>query len=181
MNRSPKLRGTLPLASSISVSSPGFSIRTGFPPLGFHRWPGYIGYTQTSIWNLGADSAPFRDTSYRSSLFRQRTALGESLMPDSLRTGFSDGRALIVTSKVYDYLNREDNPDIRGYTDWNLRYGREGGGFLRSNCTTLPPHGSTRFDLSCLHLQPFKGYGESLLDYNLVRGTQVKMGFLIVR
>lgn len=29
----------------------------------------YFGYTQTSIWDLGADSRPFRDTSYKPSLF----------------------------------------------------------------------------------------------------------------
>lgn len=29
----------------------------------------YLGYTQTSIWDLSDDSSPFRDTSYRPSLF----------------------------------------------------------------------------------------------------------------
>ena len=29
----------------------------------------YFGYTQTSIWDLGRDSKPFRDTSYRPALF----------------------------------------------------------------------------------------------------------------
>jgi outer membrane phospholipase A len=29
----------------------------------------YFGYTQTSIWDLSADSAPFRDTSYQPQLF----------------------------------------------------------------------------------------------------------------
>ena len=55
-------------------------------------------------------------------------------------------------------------------------------------------HGSAQFDLSYplrqpffartggfLYFQLFKGYGESLLDYNLDRGTQVRVGFSIVR
>ncbi|MBT0962028.1 phospholipase A [Denitromonas iodatirespirans] len=29
----------------------------------------HFGYTQTSLWDLGSDSAPFRDTSYRPALF----------------------------------------------------------------------------------------------------------------
>jgi len=31
----------------------------------------YFGYTQTSLWDLSTSSAPFRDTSYRPSLFYQ--------------------------------------------------------------------------------------------------------------
>ena len=29
----------------------------------------YLGFTQTSIWDIGTESAPFRDTSYRPSIF----------------------------------------------------------------------------------------------------------------
>jgi hypothetical protein len=46
----------------------------------FDRWVGfgqdrpwlsglYFGYTQNSLWDLSAQSKPFRDTSYRPSLF----------------------------------------------------------------------------------------------------------------
>ena len=49
----------------------------------------HFGYTQTSIWDLGANSSPFRDTSYRPSLFWQGETHGESrLMPEVLRAGF---------------------------------------------------------------------------------------------
>ncbi|MHB1180388.1 MAG: phospholipase A [Sulfuricella sp.] len=193
-----------------------------FPPLaGLH-----FGYTQTSIWDPGANSAPFRDTSYRPSLFWQRAALGQGLMPDLLRAGyehesngndgvnsrsinmlfaqpvwrteFSDGRALIFAPKVYAYLDKEGNSDIqryRGYANWNLRYGREDGWLLAAQLRNgTSGHGSAQFDLSYplrkplfartggfLHFQLFKGYGESLLDYNLDRGTQVRVGFSIVR
>ena len=195
---------------------------TWFPPLAKL----HFGYTQTSIWDLGANSAPFRDTSYRPSFFWQGAALGEGLMPDLLRAGyehesngkdgensrsintlfaqpvwrigFSDGRTLIFAPKVYGYLEKSDNPDIqryRGYADWILRYGREDGWLLATQLRSgTSGHGSAQFDLSYplrkplfartggfLHFQLFKGYGESLLEYNLDRGTQVRVGFSIVR
>lgn len=110
-----------------------------FPPLsGLH-----FGYTQTSLWDLSSDSAPFRDTSYRPSFFWQGASLGKGLMPDLLRggfehesngkdgassrsinilfaqpvwsTAFDDGRALIFAPKFYGYLDKEDNPDLQRY------------------------------------------------------------------
>jgi outer membrane phospholipase A len=114
------------------------------------------------------------------------------------RTEFSDGRGLIFAPKVYAYLDKEDNSDIqryRGYANWNLRYGREDGWLLTTQLRNgTSGHGSAQFDLSYplrkplfartggfLYFQLFKGYGESLLDYNLDRGTQVRVGFSIVR
>lgn len=186
----------------------------------------HFGYTQTSLWDLGADSAPFRDTSYRPSLFWQGATAGKGLMPDLLRAGyehesngkdgansrsidtlfaqpvwrteFADGRALIFAPKVYAYLEKSDNPDIqryRGYANWNIRYGLEDSWLLTTQLRSgTSGHGSAQLDLSWplrrplftrtggfLHLQLFKGYGESLLDYNLNRGTQVRVGFSIVR
>lgn len=186
----------------------------------------HFGYTQSSIWDMGADSAPFRDTSYRPSFFWQEPTGGQGLMPDLLRagyehesngkdgansrsintlfaqpvwrTGFSDGRTLIFAPKVYGYLGKEDNPDIqryRGYVDWVFRYGHEDGWLLATQLRRgTGGHGSAQFNLSYplrepvfartggfLHFQLFTGYGESLLDYNLDRGTQVRVGFSIVR
>lgn len=193
-----------------------------FPPLsGLH-----FGYTQTSLWDLGDDSAPFRDTSYRPSFFWQGASLGKGLMPDLLRGGFehesngkdgvhsrssdilfaqpvwrtefADGRALVVAPKFYGYLNKEDNPDLqryRGYADWIFRYGHEDGWLLSTQLRHgTAGHGSAQLDLSYplrrplfartggfLHFQLFRGYGESLLDYNIERSTQARVGFSIVR
>ncbi|MFX7858123.1 phospholipase A, partial [Acinetobacter baumannii] len=36
----------------------------------------YFGYTQFSLWDLGKESAPFRDTNYRPSLFYYRPDTG---------------------------------------------------------------------------------------------------------
>jgi phospholipase A1/A2 len=103
----------------------------------------YFGYTQNSLWDLSANSAPFRDTSYRPSLFWQGAVRGENWMPALMRAGiehesngkdgvnsrsnnivfaqpiwrtsFADRRALIFTPKVYGYLEKSDNPDIQNY------------------------------------------------------------------
>ncbi len=103
----------------------------------------YFGYTQNSLWDLGANSAPFRDTSYRPSFFWQSASRGEGGMPAVLRAGyehesngkdgvnsrsintlfvqpvwragFSDGRTFIFAPKVYGYLEKSDNPDIQNY------------------------------------------------------------------
>ena len=112
---------------------------TRFSPLGNF----YLGYTQTSVWDLSANSKPFRDTSYRPSFFWQGTSLGDGMKPDVVRAGFehesngkdgpssrsinmffvqpawltnfSDGRIFGFGPKVYAYQNKTDNPDIQRY------------------------------------------------------------------
>ncbi len=112
----------------------------------------YFGYTQTSSWDLSGDSKPFRETSYRPSLFYEWPMAGSPHL--NLRAGYeheSNGRAgadsrsidtlfvrpswtfdlergnfVQVTPKLWYYLERADNPDIaryRGYADLTLRAG----------------------------------------------------------
>lgn len=115
----------------------------------------YFGYTQTSLWDLDEDSRPFKDTSYRPSLFWMHDSGGNGLRPSKLRLGYehesngrgelesrsidtlfiqptwettTHGRKLSFAPKLYAYLENEDNPDIRkyrGYADWIARYGSE--------------------------------------------------------
>lgn len=47
----------------------------------------YLGYTQTSLWNLSGDSKPFRDTSYRPSLFWAWERIDAKTWIDALRAG----------------------------------------------------------------------------------------------
>lgn len=103
----------------------------------------HFGYTQSSVWDLGADSKPFRDTSYRPTLFWQDRLDGGGLNPVFLRYGyehesngkdgansrsidtlfvmpawrkeFEDGTALAFAPKLYGYLDREENTDIGRY------------------------------------------------------------------
>jgi len=67
----------------------------------------YFGYTQTSLWDLGAASAPFFDTSYRPSLFvlrdgvhelgrRSRLGLRYGLEHESNGKGGDDSRSLNI-------------------------------------------------------------------------------------
>jgi outer membrane phospholipase A len=186
----------------------------------------YFGYTQSSLWDVGADSAPFNDTSYRPSFFWQGATGNKDLLPELLRTGyehesngkegensrslntlfvqpfwrtvFSDKRTLIFAPKVYGYLNKEGNTDIqhyRGYADWVFRYGREDGLIMATQLRLgTSGRGSAQFDFTYpfrralfsrtggfMHLQLFTGYGETLLDYNIDHGTQIRVGFSFVR
>jgi phospholipase A1 len=103
----------------------------------------YLGYTQTSFWNLEDESKPFRDTSYRPSLFWAWQRTDAKTWIDALRTGYehesngkegaqsrsidilfvqpqwrwdlADGKRLEFTPKLYGYLDKEENPDIQRY------------------------------------------------------------------
>jgi len=185
----------------------------------------FFGYTQNSIWDLSAESKPFRDTSYRPSLFwwwqrgGEAPALrgarlglehesngGEGERSRSINTAFmrpewrwrlADGASFEFAPQVYAYLDKDENPDIaeyRGYVDWRARLvsgdrwvanamarvGTSGKGSLQLD--VLRSTSEIRFGPArgYLHLQYFGGYGESLLDYNVKRKSQLRFGFAIV-
>lgn len=103
----------------------------------------YLGYTQTSLWNLSGDSKPFRDTSYRPSLFWAWQRSDDKTWIDALRAGFEhesngrdgvqsrsidivflrpewhwqldNGKRMEFTPKAYGYLDKEENPDIQRF------------------------------------------------------------------
>jgi len=105
----------------------------------------HFGYTQTSIWDLGEPSAPFRDTSYRPSLFydwpinfgrdsHQEAVLRggaehesngrDGKLSRSINIAFAqlDWRYRLtgddtigLKPKVWYYLEKSDNPDINDY------------------------------------------------------------------
>src|SRR5450830_971160 len=103
----------------------------------------YFAYTQTSLWDIGGRSSPFKDTSYRPSLYYKWATSGRGLMPDewkaglehesngqagvdsrSLNIGFvrpiwnidlANGKRLTLQPKFYDYIEKSDNPDIQKY------------------------------------------------------------------
>ena len=185
----------------------------------------YFGYTQNSLWDLSAESKPFRDTSYRPSLFWKWQRTDERTWIDAARLGIeheSNGRddpysrsidILFVrpewrwrtaglgnfafTPKIYAYLEKDDNPDIeryRGYVDWRVRYD-SGDNWIATAVARYGTsgRGSLLVDLSrrtrdlkigplsgYLHAQYFNGYGEDILDYNVRRKAQLRLGFAIV-
>lgn len=210
------------LSFKYQILDPDSHLAQWLPPLA-HL---YFAYTQSSTWDLGTDSKPFRDTSYRPSLFWQTEPGGQGVVPRLLRIGyehesngkdgaasrsmdtlfvspvwrkeFADGSALAFMPKLYGYLGKKDNLDIqryRGYVDWTFRYGYEDGWLLTSQIRYgTANRGSAQIDVSVpfrtpvftrtggfLTFQLFSGYGENLLDYNLQRSTQLRVGVSLVR
>ena len=118
---------------------PGARVAQYFPALSNL----YFGYTQTSLWDIGADSSPFKDTSYRPSLYYKRLGSGQGIRPDEWRLGLehesngrdgidsrsmniafvkpswhldlTGGRRLTLSPKFYHYLEKSDNADIHRY------------------------------------------------------------------
>jgi phospholipase A1/A2 len=103
----------------------------------------YFAYTQTTLWDIGEKSGPFRDTSYRPSLFYRWVGSGRGVLPDEWRVGaehesngqpgvssrslnttfirptwnfdVANGRRLSFYPKIQYYLNKEENSDIQRY------------------------------------------------------------------
>ena len=188
----------------------------------------YFGFTQTSLWDLESESKPFRDSSFRPSMF-YRLALDDPDRRGSLalyggyehesngqedrpsrsidtlflradaRLRLDDrGTYLGIAPKLWTYLDREDNPDIaryRGYGELGLRLGRDDGLMF----STLLRRGTAgkmgaQYDLSYpirrsvfsgvgafVHVQAYKGYGETLLEYDENKETQFRVGVSLVR
>jgi len=106
---------------------------------------------------------------------------------------------IAVSPKIYDYLEKEDNPDIaeyRGYVDLLLKIGERDGWQLATTLRkgTRAEAYSVQLDASFplknaifgnlggyLHLQYFNGYGESLIDYNEHVRPQFRIGLMITR
>ena len=188
----------------------------------------YFGYTQTSVWDLGVDSKPFRDTSFRPSFFYQfrlsdpgsggwaTLAAGyehesngkdgpdtrsiDTLFLQAELRHYLDARGTYVglIPKAWTYLDKEDNPDItryRGYAQLGLRVGRDDAliatALLRRG---TDGNSGTQIDLSYplrrsifsgvgafVHFQYFRGYGETLRDYDLAVDPQYRIGLSFVR
>ncbi|HSA88940.1 MAG TPA: phospholipase A [Burkholderiales bacterium] len=103
----------------------------------------YFGYSQNSLWDLSSESEPFRDTSYRPSIFWKWERAVERAIFDGARLGLEhesngdegersrsinvafvrpewrwrlgDGASFQFTPKLYAYLDKEENPDIDEY------------------------------------------------------------------
>lgn len=103
----------------------------------------YLTYAQTTIWDLGGDSSPFRDTSYRPGMYYRWVGSGKNLKPDEWRAGLehesngqggaesrsiniafirpawhidlANGKRLSFLPKFYHYIEKEDNPDIQHF------------------------------------------------------------------
>jgi outer membrane phospholipase A len=113
------------------------------------------------------------------------------------RWKLDNGHLVQFTPKLYSYLEREENPDIadyRGHVDWRLRYDAAGEWIVTAVARYGKlDKGSLQLDVSkrardlkfgpvsgYFHVQYFNGYGEDILDYNVKRKSQLRIGFAIV-
>jgi outer membrane phospholipase A len=101
------------------------------------------------------------------------------------------------TPKVYYYFDKGENDDIdryRGYVDWRARWDSGDNWIVTLLARMGSAHkGSLQLDLAWrardlkigpiggyFYAQYFNGYGESLIDYNVKRPSQLRLGFAIV-
>jgi phospholipase A1/A2 len=103
----------------------------------------YFAYTQTSIWDLGSESSPFKDTSYRPSIYYNWDESGKGYNPNSWKFGlehesngrdgdesrslniafvqpiwnldYSGGKTFTFMPRFYYYLEKSDNRDMHHY------------------------------------------------------------------
>ena len=147
----------------------------------------YFGYTQNSFWDLGEDSKPFRDTSYRPSLFWQGKVEGPKWLPQTWKAGyehesngkededsrsidtlffeprwqkeFADGSLLSFNPRIRAYLDKEENPDIQRYRGF-VNWGAQYGW-----------NDGWKFSLN--YLQGTAGYATGQFDASYPLGTEV--------
>jgi hypothetical protein len=118
---------------------PGARVAQYFPALSDL----YFGYTQTTLWDVDADSSTFKDTSYRPSLYYKWLDSGRNIPAAEWHLGvehesngqdgvdsrsiniafvrpswhldLANGRRLTLSPKFYHYLEKSDNSDIHRY------------------------------------------------------------------
>jgi outer membrane phospholipase A len=198
----------------------------------FDLWPFYFGYTQTSLWDVPDpfhDTAYrpsvfyLNDHAWSSADGRLRFGLQAGLEHESngrvgpdargintvfvrprLEWRFNDDVRLTFSAKVYDYLEKTDNPDIadyRGYADLQIGLQRDDWRFtamIRKG--TVGSKGSIQVDAvlplrvtdeilarvgvngvnGYFFLQYFNGWGETILDYNRKLPAQLRAGLMVV-
>ncbi|HEX7386845.1 MAG TPA: phospholipase A [Castellaniella sp.] len=187
----------------------------------------YLGYTQTSLWDLHSDSIPFIDTTYNPSLFWMRESLLQSHDKRwflGLNTGIEhksngkagddsrslndlyvqpqfnyrsgEGSTLSFLPRFKYYVGTDSNmryPDYLGHVDWKLRWAQDDGLVLSAlyrqgtgsrNATQLEaawPLKRTFLHMNgYVYAQYFRGYGETLLDYNQKYEPQFRIGIALV-
>ena len=107
-----------------------FQISLKYNPIGVI--PAYMGFTQTSIWDLHGESKPFKDSSYRPSLFLLKDrfwTLGDKVLVLGLQTGFeheSNGKGGLDSRSINILFFRPRmtwilHKDLKGNTNKVLR------------------------------------------------------------
>ncbi|MBC7365422.1 MAG: phospholipase A [Undibacterium sp.] len=104
---------------------------------------------------------------------------------------------LAVSPRFIGYFDKDENPDLehyRGYVEWLVALEHRSGFKITANLRkgTSSGYGSGEINASWpldnffpelggrLLVQYFNGWGESLLDYNIRRPDQFRLGFMVV-
>jgi outer membrane phospholipase A len=109
---------------------------------------------------------------------------------------FDGGSTLTFAPKLKSYFamrNNRDYPDYAGHVDWKLRWAQDNGlvlsglyrqghqGRSTSQIEAAWPLRRTFLNMNgYLHVQYFKGYGETVLGYNQKSDGQVRVGISLV-
>ena len=138
-NNSENVDSRFQLSFKYRPFAPDGSVAGFFPP--FSNL--YFAYTQTTLWDIGSESSPFRDTSYRPSVYYRWVGSGRNFLPDVWRVGaehesngqdepasrslntifvrptwhfdLSNGKRLSFSPKIQNYLDKSGNSDIQRY------------------------------------------------------------------
>ena len=164
---------------------------TNYRPQVFWRWQ----RTDDRAWLDGARLGVEHESN--GSLSTLSRSVDVLFLRPEWRWQLRNGHSIEFTPKVYGYLEKEENPDIaqyRGHVDWRARYDAAGE-WLATGVLRLGTAGkaSLLLDVSrrvrdlrfgpvggFFHIQFFAGYGEDIVDYNLRRRSQLRLGFAIV-
>jgi outer membrane phospholipase A len=109
---------------------------------------------------------------------------------------FDGGSVLTFAPRIKGYFGKSSNPDYpdyAGYVDWKLRWAQDNGlvlsGLYRqgqqgrntSQIDAAWPLSRTFLNMNgFLHVQYFRGYGETLLGYQHKSGSQVRVGLSLI-
>ena len=146
-------------------------------------WSGQMGFEHESNGKQQTESRSI-NTAYVEPHWQ--TALGKN--------GFINFGARLIS-----YIDRAENPEIddyRGHATWLMSTGRPDGALYRlawrqgSNSERYSVQLDASYPLrrqyfantgGFIFAQIFSGYGETLLDYNLKRPPQIRIGFAVIR
>ncbi len=152
--------------------------------------------SRDSRWNVGLTAGVDHMSNGRDG--EESRSLNAVYAQPALRYRFDGGSTLTFAPKVrtyfgVSYLNR-DIADYRGYVDWNLAWARDDGLRLAGQLQwgrsgrnawqvdlAWPLRGTWLSNLNgYLHVQYFRGYGETLLNYNVRSPSQFRVGLMLV-
>jgi len=123
-------------------------------------------------------------------------SLNDFFIQPEFRYRFGGGSTLAFTPRIKAYFAKPDNHDYAhyaGHVDWKLRWAQDNGlvltglyrqgtqGRTATQIETAWPLRRTFLNMNgYLHVQYFKGYGETLLGYDQKSSGQVRLGLALV-